>query len=127
MAPQYGPGYLLAGAQGLAMSHVSPNTPMFVPQQLQHPLGPATSQFLPRGAGPPHGGRGAGPGAKEGGPPQGMARPDLPSPMAVTGHPILAGPGIPGQPPHGQPYFSPHPGQPVYSHQPGQVGNSASS
>jgi len=116
---QYG-SYIVAGVGGqpLGMGHVNVNTPMFVPQQLQHPG--MTTQVLPRGApGPQHGGRGGQGGKDNGG--QGMPRPDLPSPMAVTGHPILAGPGIPGQPPHGQPYFSQHPGQPVYSHQHGQV------
>lgn len=122
--PQGGPmpgqpyqGYMLAGpGQQLAMSHVNPSAPVF----MQHPLpGSGTAQFLPRGGAPPHQNRG--PGGKDGNQPNNLPRPDLPSPMAVTGHPILAAPGLnPGQPPHGQPYFSPHPGPQVYGQQ-GQV------
>ena len=133
--PQGGPipgqpyqGYMLAPGPGqpLAMSHVNHgSTPVF----MQHPVpglpGSGTTQFLPRGGGPPHQtrGGGGGPGGKDNNSQQSnLPRPDLPSPMAVTGHPILAAPGLnPGQPPHGQPYFSPHvPGQQVYG-QPGQV------
>jgi len=130
--PQGGPipgqpyqGYMLAPGPGqpLAMSHVNHgSTPVF----MQHPglPGSGTTQFLPRGGGPPHQtrGGGGGPGGKDNNSQQSnLPRPDLPSPMAVTGHPILAAPGLnPGQPPHGQPYFSPHvPGQQVYG-QPGQ-------
>jgi len=125
--PQGGPmpgqpyqGYMLAPGPGqqLAMSHVNPSTPVF----MQHPAlpGSGTTQFLPRGGAPPHQNRG-GPGGKDSSQQNNLPRPDLPSPMAVTGHPILAAPGLnPGQPPHGQPYFSPHPSQQVYS-QPGQV------
>ena len=122
--PQGGPmpgqpyqGYMLAGpGQQLAMSHVNPSAPVF----MQHPMpGSGTAQFLPRGGAPPHQNRG--PGGKDGNQPNNLPRPDLPSPMAVTGHPILAAPGLnPGQPPHGQPYFSPHPGPQVYG-QGGQV------
>jgi len=114
--PQYGGGYMIApGGQPIGMSHVSPSTPVFLPGQLPHP---AQTQFLPRSGGaPPHQPRV--PGKEQGGGGAALPRPDLPSPMQVTGHPILAAPGLPGQPPHGQPYFQPHQ---VYAQQPGQPG-----
>ena len=110
------------------MAQVSVNPgQMFVPQHLaaqqQAAMAghqPVTSQqYLPAGRGgvvrpQQPGGGGAGPG-KDGGTGPGQAaaarQPDMPSPMAVTGHPILA-----GQPPHGGgPYLQypqyPQPGQ----------------
>ena len=65
----------------------------------------------PRGQGNKDGGNGGG------------ARPDLPSPLQVTGHPILAGP-VPGH--HAGQFmtaaagYPPHAGQPMYPGQPGQ-------
>lgn len=111
MQPSYGGFITLAPGTvpQVGMQHVNVNSQMFVPQHISmnsmgHQV--VTSQYLQHQAGP----RGV---PNRGGPQQqppgkdgvSVARPDLPSPIAVTGHPILAGPGtVPGQPP----FFSPH-------------------
>lgn len=120
---------LAPGPGQVGMNHVNVNSPMFVPhqqhmqmaansmgqmqiqqQQQQQQLGVVTSQYLqntrPMGNNQRQQGKESG---NSGG------RPDLPSPMAVTGHPILAGgvTTLTGQPPHApQHYFNP--GQAVY-------------
>jgi len=128
----FGGGYitLAPGPGQVGMNHVNVNSPMFVPhqqhmqmaansmgqmqiqqqQQQQQQLGVVTSQYLqntrPMGNNQRQQGKESG---NSGG------RPDLPSPMAVTGHPILAGgvTTLTGQPPHApQHYFNP--GQAVY-------------
>jgi len=119
-------GYItLAPAPGqVGMNHANVNSQMFVPHQPQmamaagtsmsqmhmpqQQLGVVTSQY-------PQNNRPMGNNQRQqekGTTNNSGGRPDLPSPMAVTGHPILAG-GVTGQPPHGPPnYF--HPAQAVY-------------
>jgi len=120
---------LAPGPGQVGMNHVNVNSPMFVPHQQhmqmaaansmnqqmqlqqQQQLGVVTSQYLQNSRQPM--GNNQRQQGKESG--NSGGRPDLPSPMAVTGHPILAGgvTTLTGQPPHGpQNYF--HPGQAVY-------------
>lgn len=117
MQPGYGGGFITLApgtVPQVGMQHVNVNSQMFVPQHISmnsmgHQV--VTSQYLQHQAGP----RGV-PNRPPQQPPgkDSVARPDLPSPIAVTGHPILAGPGtVPGQPP----FFSPH--QQVAAYPPG--------
>jgi len=115
---------LAPGPGQVGVNHVNVNSQMFVPHQpmqmansmnpmqMQQQLGVVTSQYLQN---PRPMGNNTRPQGKENSNNNSSGRPDLPSPMAVTGHPILAGgvTTLTGQPPHGpQNYF--HPGQAVY-------------
>jgi len=116
---------LAPGPGQVGMNHVNVNSQMFVPQHqhlqmannmnqmtsMQQQLGVVTSQQYLQNSRPM--GNNQRPQGKDSA--NSGGRPDLPSPMAVTGHPILAGgvTTLTGQPPHGhQQYF--HPGQAVY-------------
>lgn len=127
MTASYTSGFITLAPQPQVgpLPHVNVNSQMFVPQHINmnsmgHQV--VTSQYLQHQTGPRVPTARAGPPqqppGKDGGSGAG-ARPDLPSPIAVTGHPILAGPHVTQPPQPGPPFFTPH--QQVYLPAPQQL------